>query len=133
MAEPPAETVAEPPAEEMKALLHQPRNVLPFTQLGPYRWNEFDSRTTIPVDLQGGGQPGLAGGGGGELVRAASVWVGATGLSLAAAGSTNRCLFGDPIDGHISIVYNDPCGDIDNGGGTIAVGGAVYFFSALGV
>jgi Matrixin len=125
----PRSFVAGPPAEEMKGAVHVGGDALPFTQLGPYRWNEFDTRATIPVDLQAGGQPGLAGGGGNELARAAGVWLNATGMSMAAAGATNRCLFAGPIDGHISIVFNDPCGDIDDGGGIIAVGGAQYTFS----
>jgi hypothetical protein len=121
--------VVEPAAEEMRATVHMRSDALPFTFLGPYRWNEFDTRRAIPVDIQSGGQPGLAGGGGPELARAAGVWLNATGMSMGASGSTNRCLFGDPVDGHISIVFNDPCGDIDDGGGIIAVGGAQYTFS----
>jgi len=122
----PRSFVAEPSAEELRGVVHARSEALPFTLLGPYRWNEFDTRTAIPVDIQSGGQPGLAGGGGAELGRAAGAWLSATGLSMVAAGSTNRCLFGTPVDGHISIVFNDPCGDIDDGGGIIAVGGAQY-------
>ncbi|HMF95922.1 MAG TPA: matrixin family metalloprotease [Vicinamibacterales bacterium] len=121
--------VTDPPAEEMKAAVHMRSDVLPFTLLGPYRWNEFDTRTAIPVDIQSSGQPGLAGGGSAELARAAGAWLNATGMSMRAAGTTNRCLFAGPADSHISIVFNDPCGDIDDGGGIIAVGGAQYTFS----
>src|SRR5262245_33937362 len=70
--------VTEPPAEEMNATVHMRSDVLPFTFLGPYRWNEFDTRAAIPVDTQSGGQPGLAGGGGAELGRAAGAWLNAT-------------------------------------------------------
>src|SRR5262249_55915970 len=121
--------VAEPSAEEMKATVHVGSDVLPFTLLGPYRWNEFDTSTAIPVDIQSSGQPGLAGGGGAELARAAGAWLNATGMSMRVGGNTNRCLFAGPIDSHISIVFNDPCGDIDDGGGIIAVGGARYTVS----
>src|SRR5262249_15193644 len=116
--------VTQPAAEEMQATVHlRDSDALPFTFLGPYRWNGFDTGTPIPVDAQPGGQPGLAGGGAAELGRAAGAWLNATGLSMGGSGSTNRCLFGNPVDGHISIVFNDPCGDIDDGGGIIAVGG----------
>src|SRR5262249_34291691 len=121
--------VTEPSAEEMKATVHERSDVLPFTLLGPYRWNEFDTRTAIPVDIQSSGQPGLAGGGGPELGRAAGAWLNATGMSMRVGGSTSRCLFAGPVDSHISIVFNDPCGDIDDGGGIIAVGGAQYTLS----
>ncbi len=125
--------VVEPSAEEMKDVVRSPKDELPFTQLGPYRWNEFDTHTTIFVDAQAGGQPGLAGGGANELTNAAGVWTGATGLSLAGGGTTSRCLFASPADGRISILFNDPCGDISNSGGIIAVGGARYFLSGTTV
>jgi len=118
--------VAAPPADEMSGTVHARGDARPFALLGPYRWNEFDSRIPIPVDVQAGGQPGLAGGGGTELTRAASVWLNATGMSMGGSGTTNRCLFDGPFNGHISIVFNDPCGDIDDGGGIIAVGGAQF-------
>ena len=120
----------EPPAEEMKNVAAALTGALPFTQLGPYRWNEFDTKTTIPVDVNSAGQPGLSGGGFSELGKAIAVWTGATGLVLTGTGaSTNKCFGADPLDGHIAIVFNDPCGDISNTGGIIAQGGAVYFTS----
>jgi len=121
--------VAEPAADEMRSVVQESQVALPFTQLGPYRWNEFDSGAAIPVDVQASGQPGLSGGGGSQLVAAMAVWMNATGLRTAAGGNTSRCLFAGPIDSHISIIYNDPCGDIDDSGGTIAVGGAQYTLS----
>ncbi len=122
--------VVEPSAEEMQAAVSEPRGFAPFTLLGPWRWNEFDTRSTIFVDVQPGGQPGLAGGGGTELSRAAGVWLSATGLVMAGGGSSSRCMFGTPYDGRVSILFNDPCGDIGDSGGIIATGGAVY--SAVG-
>jgi hypothetical protein len=121
--------VAEPSADEMKSVVQESTDARPFAQLGPYRWNEFDSRTPLVFDVQASGQPGLAGGGGGELARAMSVWMNATGLLGAAGGNTSRCLFAGPVDGRVSILFGDPCGDIDNGGGIIAVGGARYTLS----
>jgi hypothetical protein len=121
--------VAEPAAEEMRSVVQESEVALPFAQLGPYRWNEFDSGTAIPVDVQASGQPGLSGGGGAELTRAMSVWMNATGLRTSTGGNTSRCLFAGPVDSHISITFNDPCGDVDDGGGVIAVGGAQYTLS----
>ena len=122
--------VVEPSAEEMKDVVRPPQGELAFTLLGPWRWNEFDSRTTIPIDVQAGGQPGLSGGGFAELGNAVGVWAGATGLVMAGSGaSTSRCFGGSPYDGHVSIIFNDPCGDISNSGGIISVGGATYTFS----
>lgn len=118
--------VVEPSAEEMQAVVADSQTSLPFTQLGPYRWNEFDSGTAIPIDVQASGQPGLSGGGGAELVRAMAVWQNATGLRMSAGGNTNRCMFGSPLDGHISVTFNDPCGDIADSGGIIGAGGAVF-------
>jgi hypothetical protein len=124
--EPPRRFVTQPPAEEMQNVVAMAIDALPFTQLGPYRWTEFDSGAAIPVDIQTSGQPGLAGGGFAELQRAMSVWTNPTGLRASAGGNTSRCLFGYPLDGRISIVFNDPCGDIQDGGGIIAVGGAQF-------
>ena len=120
--------VTEPPAEEMKFVARSlTTSVLPFTQLGPFRWNEFDSNTAIPIDVQSSGQPGLAGGGNLELRAAFAAWTGATGLVVTSTGaSTSRCQGGGPPDGHITITFNDPCGDISNSGGIIAQGGANY-------
>jgi hypothetical protein len=116
--------VVEPAAEEMRTLVHsRGGNVRAFTLLGPARWNEFDARAPIPVDVQSTGQPGLAGGGGDELVRAASVWINATGLSMFGAGNTSRCFGAGSNDGRVSIVFNDPCGDIPDDESIIAVGG----------
>src|SRR5262249_46859706 len=72
--------VAEPSAEEMKGVVAAAVDAQPFTQLGPYRWTEFDRGAAIPFDTQASGQPGLAGGGFTELLRAMSVWMNATGL-----------------------------------------------------
>jgi hypothetical protein len=129
-AEGPRSFVAEPPAAEMKDVAGSLTAVLPFTQLGPYRWNEFDTKTTIPVDVNSAGQPGLSGGGFSELSKAINVWTSATGLLIAGTGaSTNKCFGTPPYDGHIAIVFNDPCGDISNSGGIIAQGGAQYSFA----
>ncbi len=116
--------VVQPPADEMNGVVTVQA---PFAFLGPYRWNEFDTGATIPVDTMASGQPGLSGGGSSELGRTIGVWTGATGIKIAGTGnSTSRCFGAGPSDGHISIIFNDPCGDISNSGGTIAIGGASY-------
>ena len=115
---------AEPSADEMRGVvLASSREMLPFTQLGPARWNEFDTGTAIPVDTQSSGQPGLSGGGFNELSRARSAWGDVTGLRFSTGGDTNKCFGAGPFDGRIAIVFNDPCGDIDNNQSIIAIGG----------
>jgi len=123
--------VAAPSAEEMRGAAHAPSVVggAPYVFFNPpWRWNEFDSGTSIPMDMQSTGQPGLSGGGAAELSRAVGVWSNAVGLRVSAGGNTNRC-FGGGSDGHISIVFNDPCGEISDTGNTLAIGGASYSFS----
>jgi hypothetical protein len=123
--------VAAPPAEEMRAASHAASVVggAPYTLFNPpWRWNEYDSGTSIPMDMQSSGQPGLAGGGTAELSRAVGVWSSAVGIRIVGGGNTNRC-FGGGSDGRISIVFNDPCGEISNTGNTLAIGGASYSFS----
>ena len=93
------------------------------------RWNEFDSGTAVPLDVMAGGQPGLAGGGGAQLGVATSLWSAATPLRFVGAGSSSRCFGGGASDGHISIVYMDPCEEISDTGNTIAIGGFSCTFS----
>jgi hypothetical protein len=126
--------VVTPELEEMKAAVRDATSgAAPYTLFSsPWRWNEIDSGAAIPVDLMSGGQPGLAGGGGNELVRAATTWATPTGLRFVAGGSTTRCnSSSDPL-GRITITYMDPCAEISNSGGTLAVGGA-WFFASGGV
>src|SRR5260221_126663 len=74
-----------------------------------------------------GGEPGLAGGGGNELIHAAGEWSGATGLRFVAAGNTSGCTGGAASgNGHILIGFMDPCGEVSDSGGTLALGGAYY-------
>ena len=114
----------EPSADEMRGVALLPaRDALPFTQLGPARWNEFDSSAAIPVDTQSSGEPGLAGGGFTELGRALGAWSSASGLRFSSGGNTSRCFGAGPIDARISIVFNDPCGDIADNQSIIAIGG----------
>jgi len=127
------EFVVAPPAEELHAAVRARTQAIgaPYTFLGPYRWNEFDSNTAIPMDMGTGGQPGLADGGVSGLTRATNIWSGPTGLRFTAGGGPGRCSGVSSSDGHISVIFNDPCGEVSNSGGTLAVGGA-YFTSSWG-
>jgi hypothetical protein len=120
--------VAMPPAEELQAAVRDSMTAgAPYVLFSPaWRWNQIDTGASIPVDIMSSGQPGLSGGGGNELIRAVSIWSGPTGLRFVAGGSTSRCSEASgPLD-RITIVYSDPCGEISNGGGTLAIGGAYY-------
>ena len=128
--------VAAPDAAELKAAVRTAASAgvgAPYALFSPpWRWNEIDSRAAIPVDLMAGGQPGLSGGGGNEIARAATTWATPTGLSFVGGGSTTRCSDTSSPTGRITIVYSDPCGEISNSGGTLAIGGA-YYTSSGGV
>lgn len=121
---------AAPASEELATLVHMPTTPAPsaFVLISPpFRWTEFDTRTSIGVDTMPGGQQGLPGAGAGEVTRAFGSWMAATPLAFFGASSTNRCFGqGNAADGHISIVYMDPCGEVDDSGGVLALGGAVY-------
>jgi hypothetical protein len=95
----------------------------------PWRWNEFDTSTAIPIDVQAGGNPSLSGGGFSELARAQTIWSTPTGLRFSTGGTSSRCFGAGDATGRISIVFNDPCGEIDDSGGMLAIGGASYFES----
>jgi hypothetical protein len=121
--------VVSPSAGEMKAASHQNGvGGAPFALFSPpWRWNEFDSGASIPVDVMAGGQPGLAGGGINELIRLAGEWSGATGLRFVGAGNTPGCSDNAATgNGHILIGFMDPCGEVSDSGGTLAFGGAYY-------
>jgi hypothetical protein len=99
-----------------------------FTLLGPARWMEADTNTTVRVDLQTGGQPGLAGGGSAQVDAALALWNGA-GSSMRLGGGTfrsARCFNQFEGDGRISIAVMDPCGEVSDNGATLAVGGGWY-------
>jgi hypothetical protein len=79
----------------------------------------------VPVNVQAGGQPGLAGGGGAQLVNSATLWMSAGGSFRWVAGNTSAaagCIGAAPSDRTL-ITYNDPCAEISNSGGTLAYGG----------
>jgi len=93
----------------------------PFVLLdSPARW---DTQPVL-VDIQSGGQPGLPGGGITQLQNDFAAWNGAGGLftySQRSTSAASRCgnVFGN--SGVVTHVFNDPCAEISNAGGTLAV------------
>ncbi len=102
------------------------RDAEPFVLISnttPYRY-QFNP----PVDVHNTGQPGLAGGGFAQVGNTIGRWNG-TGSSLqfgAGGGVQGRCI--DPFLGNsrVQITFMDPCAEISNSGGTLAVGGSYF-------
>jgi hypothetical protein len=100
-----------------------------FTLLGPFRYLHSPF-----VDVQAGGQPGLPGGGFNELFSAISRWnaAGAAFRYLPGDGnSARRCSTQRLDNGRVTVSFMDPCGEMSNTGGTLALGGS-YTYSAGG-
>jgi hypothetical protein len=97
----------------------QPFALMPI----PYRYNFFP-----PVDMQVGGQPGLDGGGVAEVRSASELWsqVGSSFRFLAGSSSRPRCSVEFLGSYRVTISFLDPCGEVSNSGGTIAIGGSYY-------
>lgn len=99
-----------------------------FTLLGPARWREPDADMPVRIDAQFGGQPGLPGQGFAEMLAAVSLWNRA-GARIQLAPSTlraGRCSTELDGDVRIQISFMDPCGEISDSGGIIAIGGGWY-------
>jgi hypothetical protein len=92
------------------------------------RWHQADSGSPVYVDTQSGGHPQFAGGGLAQLAQAAALWSGGGSLRLQnGVARSPRCFSNsEPSDGRISITYGDPCGEIADGSGTLAIGGAYF-------
>jgi hypothetical protein len=90
----------------------------------PARYHQADMGTPVPVDFQGGGQPGLVGGGLAEINNAMSLWNGAGSSLVLAQGVARgpRCSSsGEPADSRISISFMDPCGEVSDAGLTLDI------------
>lgn len=93
----------------------------------PAKWR------TLPVrfDVQAGGQPGLAGGGLNQLANVVEQWnaPSAFSWSVGSLAGTVRCGNTPPATlatNFLMIEANDPCGEISDSGGTIAVAFSWY-------
>jgi hypothetical protein len=81
------------------------------------------------VDVQAGGQPGLAGGGFTELLSALNRWNAAGSAFRYLPGQGNvqaRCSAQQLNNGRVTVSFMDPCGEMSNTGGTLALGGSYY-------
>ncbi len=103
----------------------------PFTLMSPsYRYSFW-----VPVDMQAGGQPGLAGGGFAELQTALTRWNNAGSSFRYVSGASSiepRCSNQFLASYRVTISFMDPCAEISNSGGTIAIGGS-YFTTMAGM
>lgn len=99
----------------------------PFTLYSnvPGRWNEFDTRSPIPVDIESNGQPAMPSGGVPQLINAFNLWSSATPLIFAPGNGVAHCKEDSHVSRHIQITFLDPCGEISDVDGTFAVAG--YF------
>ncbi len=101
-----------------------------FTLLGPLRY--LFSPT---VDVQAGGQPGLPDGGLHEVQSAITKWNEAGAMfqyALGTAGVAARCTTEELGNNHVTISFMDPCNEMSDSGGTLAIGGSYYFFGGAG-
>jgi hypothetical protein len=95
-----------------------------FTFLGPARWDEADEGQAVGLAMDAAGQAGLNGGGLAELTVAASLWNGA-GSAFRFAGLPDRgprCE-AEAFNRDVWIAFMDPCQEISNNGGILAIGG----------
>jgi hypothetical protein len=95
-----------------------------FALLGPFRYLHSPY-----VDVQAGGQPGLAGGGFAELLSAINRWNAAGSAFRYLPGQGNiqaRCSSQQLNNGRVTVSFMDPCGEMSNTGGTLALGGSYY-------
>jgi len=94
----------------------------------PYLYTFFP-----PIDVEAAGQPGLAGGGFAEIQAAAAQW-GSAGSSFRFApgspASAPRCASQFLSTYRVTISFGDPCGEISNNGGTLAIGGSYFSTNA---
>ena len=87
------------------------------------------------VDVQAGGQPGLAGGGVREILSALNKWNNAGSLfryGIGSADAAPRCTTEELGNERVTISFMDPCSEMSNTGGTLAIGGSYYFFGGAG-
>jgi hypothetical protein len=102
----------------------------PFALMStPYRYSFFPI-----VEVQEGGQPGLPGGGLREIQTAIAHWTNAGAGFRFLAGAPRgapRCTTQFLGTYRVTISFMDPCGEISDTGGTLAIGGS-YFSTTTG-
>jgi hypothetical protein len=101
-----------------------------FTLLGPLRYL-FSPK----IDVQAGGQPGLPGGGLTEIMAAITKWNNVGALfryGLGSADAPPRCTTEELNNDRVTITFMDPCQEMSNTGGTLAIGGSYYFNGGAG-
>ncbi|HXG90061.1 MAG TPA: matrixin family metalloprotease [Vicinamibacterales bacterium] len=101
----------------------------------PFRLFGFRYLFAPPVDVQTGGQPGLAGGGFSEIAESIARWNAAGSSFSFQGGSTNgpaRCREQELGNSRVTIAFMDPCGEISDTGGTFAIGGSYFSVGAGG-
>ena len=101
----------------------------PFTLMStPYLYTFFPA-----IDMEAGGQPGLTGGGVSEIQTAATQWNNTGSTFRFATGTTagpRRCASEFLSSYRVTISFLDPCGEISNNGGTLAIGGSYFSTTA---
>ncbi|MGQ0735104.1 MAG: hypothetical protein ACT4QD_15815, partial [Acidobacteriota bacterium] len=95
----------------------RPSGASPFVLFNPpVRW----TKTSVPVNVETGSQPGLAGGGLAQVVAAAAQWNIGSSLTLTNGPRVPpRCQAVVGTD--ILVTFNDPCGEISSDPGVLAV------------
>lgn len=103
----------------------------PLTLMSPaYRYSFW-----VAVEVQAGGQPGLAAGGFTEIQTAIGRWNNAGSSFRFLSGSSSaepRCSDQFLATYRVTISFMDPCAEMSNSGGTIAIGGS-YFTTIAGM
>src|SRR5690606_10254944 len=105
---------------------------LPFTLFSsPAKWRTLPAR----LDVQAGGQPGLAGGGLSQIANIVTQWNAPSTFQWGVGNLNGTVRCGDTPPASLAtnwlmIEANDPCGEISDTGGTLAVAFS-WFTSAI--
>jgi hypothetical protein len=106
-----------------------------FVLLGPARWDRIDDGQAVVLDAQTGGQFGLNQGGVPQILAGIAAWNGAGSALRIAPGQfrSRRCFNSFEGNGHIVLAFGDPCDEIDDAGGVLAIGGGFFTDSPTSV